>query len=422
MIPIFKKCEQGEEKMEARKKLDLLALSSVPLVMTLGNSMLIPVLPMISKKLNINSFQVSLIITVYSIVAIILIPIAGYLSDRFGRKMVMVPCLIIAGIGGAVSGWASWKMDDPFMFILLGRVLQGIGSAGAAPVVMPLIGDMFKEDEQISAGLGLTETANTAGKVLSPIIGAALAAILWFLPFWFIPFFCAISVLLVFFLVKVPKKKEQEKQTIKEFTHSVKDIFKEKGKWLFAIFAVGCIIMFVLFGVLFYLSDMLEKRYDIHGVKKGLVLAIPLLALSISSYVSGKKIGESKRVMKNVIVIGMGLATISFIALRVEHSFFYLITFLVITGIGVGITLPSLDALITEGIEKKQRGTITSIYSSMRFVGVAAGPPLYSYFMTISEHLIYYVSGGVSLLAALIVMLFIKPEKDPKKKHMPKLA
>ena len=37
--------------------------------------------------------------------------IAGYLSDRFGRKMIMVPCLIIAGIGGLVSSWASWKME-----------------------------------------------------------------------------------------------------------------------------------------------------------------------------------------------------------------------------------------------------------------------------------------------------------------------
>jgi ACDE family multidrug resistance protein len=410
--------------METRKKLDLLALSSVPLVMTLGNSMLIPVLPLISKKLNITSFQVSLIITVYSIVAIILIPIAGYLSDRFGRKMVMVPCLIIAGIGGAVSGWASWQMDDPFMFILLGRVLQGIGSAGAAPVVMPLVGDMFKDDEQISAGLGLTETANTAGKVLSPIIGATLAAFLWFLPFWFIPFFSLISVLLVFFLVKVPKKKVKKKQTAKEFAHSIKEIFEENGKWLFAIFSVGCIIMFVLFGILFYLSDMLETQYNIDGVQKGLVLAIPLLALSLSSYVSGKKIGESKNLMKMVIVVGMGLATASFIALRVQHSFLYLVSFLVITGIGIGITLPSLDALITEGIEKEQRGTITSIYSSMRFIGVAAGPPVYSYIMTVSEHLIYYISGGVSFLAVMIVMLFIKPKNDTDTdtKRMPKLA
>lgn len=411
---------------EASKKLDLLALSSVPLVMTLGNSMLIPVLPLISKKLGISSFQVSLIITVYSIVAILLIPIAGYLSDRIGRKMVMVPCLIIAGIGGAVSGWASWKMDDPFLVILIGRVLQGVGSAGAAPVVIPLVGDMFKKDEQISAGLGLTETANTAGKVLSPIIGAVLASFLWFLPFWFIPFFSAISVLLVFFFVKVPKKKEKKNQSIKEFATNVKDVFKVNGKWLFAIFAIGCIIMFVLFGILFYLSDMLEKVYNLQGVKKGLVLAIPLLALSISSYISGKKIGQNKNLMKTVTVIGMGLVTISFIAIRIQHLFIYLVLFLIITGIGIGVTLPCLDAIITEGIEKEHRGTITSFYSAMRFIGVAAGPPAYAYFMSVSEHLIYYISGGISFLAVLIVMLFIKPDKrsqdDPNSKHMPKLA
>lgn len=412
--------------MESGKKLDLLALSSVPLVMTLGNSMLIPVLPLIAKKLDISSFQVSLIITVYSIVAIILIPIAGYLSDRFGRKVVMVPCLIIAGIGGAVSGWASWKMDDPFITILLGRILQGVGSAGAAPVVMPLIGDMFKNDDEISAGLGLTETANTAGKVLSPIIGAALASFLWYLPFWFIPFFSGISVLLVFLFVKIPKKKAKEKQSFKEFAHCVKDIFKKNGRWLYSIFAVGCIIMFVLFGVLFYLSDILEKQYKIDGIQKGLILAIPLLALSISSFVSGKKIGQNQQLMKTVMIVGMGTVAISFIALRIQHSIIFLISFLVFTGIGIGITLPSLDAMITEGIEKEERGTITSIYSSMRFIGVAAGPPAYSYFMTASDHLIYYISAGSSIIAVIVVLLFIKPnkgkEKDPHSKQMPKLA
>ena len=53
-----------------------------------------------------------MIITIYSIVAILLIPIAGYLSDRWGRKMVMVPSLLIA-LGGAITGWVSWKVDNP---------------------------------------------------------------------------------------------------------------------------------------------------------------------------------------------------------------------------------------------------------------------------------------------------------------------
>ncbi|MEG9463693.1 MAG: MFS transporter, partial [Bacillus amyloliquefaciens] len=167
---------------------NIIALASVPLVMTLGNSMLIPVLPMIEKKLSISSFQVSLIITVYSIVAIICIPIAGYLSDKFGRKKVLLPCLLIAGAGGALAAIASTAFKHPYPIILAGRVLQGIGSAGAAPVVMPFIGDLFKgDDERITAGLGDIETSNTAGKVISPILGSLLAAWFWFMPFWFIP-------------------------------------------------------------------------------------------------------------------------------------------------------------------------------------------------------------------------------------------
>lgn len=92
------------------RKWDLLALASIPLIMTLGNSMLLPILPQISKELGISAFQVSMLITVYGLMAIVMIPIAGYLSDRFGRKKVILPSLIIAAIGGAVCVVVAWFM------------------------------------------------------------------------------------------------------------------------------------------------------------------------------------------------------------------------------------------------------------------------------------------------------------------------
>lgn len=72
--------------VEKSKKWDLAALASIPLVMTLANSMLIPVLPLMQRELTISPLQASLIITVYAAVSIICIPIAGYLSDHYGRK------------------------------------------------------------------------------------------------------------------------------------------------------------------------------------------------------------------------------------------------------------------------------------------------------------------------------------------------
>ncbi|MED0586410.1 bacillibactin exporter BcbE [Bacillus subtilis] len=391
---------------------NIIALSSVPLVMTLGNSMLIPVLPMMEKKLSVTSFQVSLIITVYSVVAIICIPIAGYLSDRFGRKKILLPCLLIAGLGGAVAAFASTYMKNPYAMILAGRVLQGIGSAGAAPIVMPFIGDLFKgDDEKVSAGLGDIETANTSGKVLSPILGALLASWYWFVPFWFIPFFCLISFLLVLFLVAKPEE-DEDAPAVSEFIKSVKKIFKQDGRWLYTVFIIGCVIMFLLFGVLFYLSDTLENKYAIDGVAKGGLLAIPLLFLSTSSFIAGKKIGKDKGRMKFCVVTGMILLTLSFIALWWNHSFYLLFVFLSFGGIGIGMALPALDALITEGIESEQCGTISSFYNSMRFIGVALGPPVFAALMSNANWIIFILSAFCSIVSLFLVLFTVDAKKS----------
>ncbi|WP_459501218.1 MFS transporter [Bacillus sp. C1] len=389
----------------------LIALASVPLVMTLGNSMLIPILPTLEKKLDISSFQASMIITIYSVLAILLIPIAGYLSDRWGRKMVMVPSLLLAAIGGAMTGWVSWKVENPYVWILIGRAIQGIGAAGAMPVVIPCVGDLYKEEEQVSIGLGIIETSNTFGKVLSPILGSALAAIVWFLPFWAIPVLCAVAIILLLLLVKA-KKQANEAPPFKEFIQSIGLTFREKGRWLVAIFILGAIVMLILFGILFYLSTILEEKYNIHGIWKGCILAIPLLILSLSSYMAGKKIGDNQAVMKKCIYIGFILAAASVMLPLFLKGIYLVMVCLVVMGSGIGIVLPCLDALITQGIEKEQRGTVTSFYSSMRFIGVAAGPPLYSFFMKGSDHEVFYLTSIFAIVGAVVTIVWIKPEKD----------
>ena len=395
----------------SNQKWAIISLSSIPLVMTLGNSMLIPVLPSMEKKLSISSFQTSMIITVYSIVAIFLIPVAGYLSDHIGRKKVIIPSLIIAGIGGIISGWAAWKLDSAYWLILLGRALQGAGAAGAAPIVLPLVGDMFKNEDDVSSCLGLIETANTFGKVLSPILGAFLAGFIWFLPFFSIPVFCAISVIMMLILVKCPKTTEKP-IPFKQFFINVKKTFTEKGRWLYAIFFIGGILMLVLFGILFYLSEVFEKEYDIKDIKKGFFLALPLGALCLSSFISGKVIKKNKVLMKWLTFIGILAAALSIAALWFSINLWYMLSMFLISGIGIGISLPCLDALITEGIEKEERGTISSIYSSMRFIGVAAGPPIIALLLKQSSHWIFILLSSLSILAALVALLFIKPQSE----------
>ncbi|PYZ99104.1 MFS transporter [Alteribacter lacisalsi] len=376
--------------------------------MTLGNSMLIPVLPTMEKEMGVSPLQVSMVITVYSVVAIILIPIAGFLSDQYGRKKVIIPSLLIAALGGAVSGWAAWQMPNPYALIIAGRFLQGVGAAGAAPIVMPLVGDMYKDEQDVSNGLGIVETSNTFGKVLSPILGAALAAVVWFLPFFAFPVFCLISVLLMVFLVHTPKKKEKP-PLFKDFVKSIKKVFHQEGRWLYAIFGVGCICMFVIFGVLFYLSTLLEEEHGIKDVKKGIILAVPLAALCLSSYVTGKVIGKDKNRMKWTTFTGLLLLTVCNVWVAFSKDIYVLLSAMFASGIGIGVALPSMDALVTEGIVKSERGTITSIYSSMRFVGIALAPPVIALLMKGSHPLLFGVLAGVSLIAAGLTIFFIRP-------------
>ncbi|WP_397537202.1 MFS transporter [Rummeliibacillus pycnus] len=387
------------------------SLASIPLVMTLGNSMLIPVLPILEKKVGISSFQSSMIITSYSVAAILLIPVAGYLSDRFGRKIVILPSLLFAIIGGLIAALASWKMENPYTMIIIGRILQGMGAAGAMPIVIPLVGDLYNgDDEKTSATLGIIETSNTFGKVLSPILGSAFAAFLWFLPFFSISAFSLISIILIFFFVKTPKEKEPP-VAFKEFWKRVKNTFKQDGSWLIVVFLNGIFVMLVLFGMLFFLSEHLEKGHHIKGVKKGFVLAIPLLLLCIASYVTGRKIKGNLKTIKVIIIICLIIvsASIVFVGFSKE-SLTLLLIVTSIAGIALGALLPVLDAIITENIQKEERGTVTSFYSSARYIGVAAGPPIMSLVMENYLNTSYIVAGVLGLILLFLVLKYIKVE------------
>ncbi|HLR14299.1 MAG TPA: MFS transporter [Bacillota bacterium] len=396
--------------MNEKKTLDLFAVASVPLVMTLGNSMLIPVLPMMEKELGISPFQSSLIITVYSLIAIILIPIAGYLSDRFGRKKIIVPSLVITAIGGLVSGLAAMFMNESFILILIGRIIQGIGASGTFPVVLPLIGDMYKEDQKVSAGLGMVETSNTIGKVLSPIIGASLAMITWYTPLLSIPIFSVLSLLSVIFLLKVPKTDEDTPLDFTEFLKGIQNIFIQKGRWLYGIFAIGGIQMYILFGVLFHLSTLLEESHNQTGIMKGLILAIPLLALSTTSYITGKNIGSNKAHMKWITFIGCIGLTLSIFLISFSEHIVWIISGLILAGVGIGLSLPCLDTFITAGIDKQRRGTISSIYSSARFIGVALGPPVFAILIKYSHQFLFLSAASVGLIASFLALLVIRPK------------
>src|SRR5699024_2249064 len=116
--------------MAAKSKgMTIAAIGSITLIMTLGNSMLIPILRAMRTELKLSQMQVSLTITIYSIDAAIFIPILGYCSDRYSRKMIIIPSVILSSIGGLLAGFAAASFNT-YALLIVGRIVQGkIGRA-----------------------------------------------------------------------------------------------------------------------------------------------------------------------------------------------------------------------------------------------------------------------------------------------------
>lgn len=376
--------------------------------------MLIPILPKMKTELDISQFKVSLIISVFSIAAALSIPVLGYLSDRFSRKAVIIPSLILYGAGGLLAGFAAAWFSNAYTWILAGRVMQGLGAAGTAPIAMALTGDLFKGGKQ-SKVLGLVEASNGFGKVISPIIGSLVALLFWYAAFFVFPIFCLVSILLTIFFIK-EKKVKKDPPPVGQYVKGLVSVFKTEGRWLFAAYLTGAICLFTLFGILFYISDILEKDHQIDGLLKGGILAIPLLFMTVTSYITGSKIGKKMRLMKALIVIGLFLMTLSFSALVFFERLVPFFAVLVISSIGTGLALPCINSFITGSVPSDRRGFVTSLYGSVRFLGVAIGPPVYSALMVWSRTGMFLATAGLTLLAALLCLVLIRvKKKEPSK-------
>ncbi|WP_286231615.1 MFS transporter [Neobacillus mesonae] len=397
------------------KGLTVLAISSIPLILVLGNSMLIPILPEMKAELDITQFQVSLVISVFSIAAAVSIPVLGYLSDRFSRKAVIIPALILYGSGGFLAGAAAAWFGKSYMLILAGRIMQGIGAAGTAPIAMALTGDLFKGGEQ-SKILGLVEASNGFGKVISPILGSLLALLFWYAAFFAFPIFCLISILLTIFFIK-EKKAEKEPPPVGEYIKGLISVFKTEGRWLFAAYLTGATCLFTLFGILFYISDILEKDHQIDGLLKGAILAIPLLFMTTTSYFTGSKIGKKMKLMKGLIIFGLLLMTASFASLVFFQKLIPFFAVLVISSIGTGLVLPCINSFITGSVPTDRRGFVTSLYGSVRFLGVAIGPPIFSKLMDWSRSGMFLTTAGLTLLCGLLCLVLIKVAKKKQEKE-----
>ncbi|MZP44171.1 MFS transporter [Heliobacterium gestii] len=407
--------EDGKSSAAGAAKADnwvLAALAGVPLIMVLGNSMLIPAFPQIREAMGISPFQVGLLITFFSIPAGLAIPFLGFLSDRIGRKKIMVPALLLYGIGGLISGLSPVLFQNSYAVMLTGRIVQGLAAAGTAPIAMALIGDLYQNQSRNKA-LGVLESTNGLGKVISPILGSLLVLLIWWSLFFVYAALAVPVALAIAFLVKEkPISPGQANKSFSAYFSGVSELFQKKAATLLIAFFGGMLALFTLFGVLSYLSDALEATYGLQGVRKGLVLAIPVLASASTALGTGFFLQKRPQYLKTTLLTGLGLFSTALVLSALFKTIPAVLALLAVLGLGTGLTLPSLNTIVTSSASEEKRGAITAFYGGVRFIGVALGPPVFSLLEKGGPWALYgpwAVAGAATLVLA---WFFLKTPKS----------
>ena len=173
----------GEEKKRGRKEIEkyntiktaaviyshsaqfiLVLLSSTLLVVMFSETMLLPAIPEIMQDFNIPYSTAAWIFSAYLIVAAVMTPIAGKLSDIYGSKKILLTLLVLYIVGVVVGGFS-----ENISFLLASRVIQGVGLA-AVPVAFSIIRDSFPP-EKLAMPVGVFSSAASGGSVVGLLVG-----------------------------------------------------------------------------------------------------------------------------------------------------------------------------------------------------------------------------------------------------------
>ena len=143
----------------------------------LGFPVIAPALPAVRDALDISTENIGWVMAAYSAPGIIFIPLVGLIADRIGKRKVLLPSLFLFALSGSACMYAS---DQQTLFLY--RFLQGIGACALATINVSMAADYFKGHERIKM-MGYIGATQNIGSGLLPIVGGALAAIMWYYPF-----------------------------------------------------------------------------------------------------------------------------------------------------------------------------------------------------------------------------------------------
>ncbi len=334
----------------------------------LGYGIIIPILYAYSKKFGLSDFQNGLLFASFSICQFIATPIIGRLSDKYGRR----PMLLMSISGTALSFFIMAFAPNAW-FLFLARALDGI-TAGNIPVAFAVISDSTKPEDRAKA-FGLIGAAFNFGFVFGPAVAAFTVGFGEAIPFIIAGIITLIAVLLTaIYLPETNKHMGEVKQgKLFDFPKLWHTLFDPNIGVTFVIsliffLAFSCAI---IYGFQPFTMHVLHISQSQNAVLFTVFGTVGLISQSFLVQRISKVLG-----MKKAFTTAIFFTAVSFILMFFSHALPLFIAASIILALFNSVVQTLLPAILSQEADAKSQGSIMGLNASYQSIGMIVGPIL----------------------------------------------
>lgn len=385
------------------KSASLLIIFLVVFVDLVGFGIVIPILPYYAQSFGASGETLGWLMTSYSATQFLFAPFWGRLSDRVGRKPVLIGTIIGSSLALAFTASAT-TLEQLF----IGRLLAGLFGANIS-TASAYMADITDESNR-TKGMGLIGAAFGIGFIFGPAIGGSLSRWGYDVPLYFAAALSTINAFFALWKLKEPYanpiEREQSRHHRRFSRESIRIAFGDRRSRLaiavFFLVTVGITQMEVTFAL------YMKAVHGLNAEQAGWYLAFMGISMAI---VQGglvgklsKKFGEYRLILAGTII--MSLALMWFASISELGVFIFLS--LGLLAVGSGLTNPSLSSLASKGAEPQRLGMTMGVYQSAGSFARIVGPPVAGIlFDRAALAAPFYAASGI-MFAACVGVFYIQ--------------
>ncbi len=353
----------------------LFSILLVVFIDLLGFSLILPLLPYYAETFNASKFTTGLLIAVYALMQLIGAPILGRLSDRFGRRPVLLVSVFGTFLGFLLLGFA-----NTLWILFAARIIDGI-TGGNLSVAQAYISDVTDAQNR-AKGLGFIGAAFGIGFIIGPVTGGVLSQYGYNVPAFAAAGLSLINLVLIYAWLPESLTKErrdqageqrQPKVTFDALIVALKRPFT--GSLLITRFFFG--LAFAIFQTIFSLYAL--AKFNLSARDTGFVLTyVGFLSVFVQGFLIGRLTNRFRE--DHLITFAVALMAVSLLGWALAPSVFWLLVVLTPTSISGGILNTLLSSTLTKAVAPQEIGGIlglsASVESSTRIIAPILGGAL----------------------------------------------